>query len=53
MVSPVYESIKAEKEEEVFGISPQGNIANDEAMGADVKTWAAVPGYVDYLAPQL
>ena len=26
---------------------------NDEAMGADVATWAAVPGYVDYLAPQL
>ena len=22
-------------------------------MGADVATWAAVPGYVDYLAPQL
>ena len=53
MVAQVYESIKAVKEEVVFGISPQGNIANDEAMGADVKTWAAVPGYVDYLAPQL
>lgn len=53
MVAQVYESIKAVKEEVVFGISPQGNIANDEAMGADVKTWAAVSGYVDYLAPQL
>ena len=53
MVAQVYESIKAVKEEVVFGISPQGNIANDESMGADVKTWAAVPGYVDYLAPQL
>lgn len=53
MVSQVYESIKAVKPGVVFGISPQGNIQNDEAMGADVATWAAVPGYVDYLAPQL
>lgn len=53
MVAQVYESIKAVKPEVVFGISPQGNMQNDEAMGADVATWAAVPGYVDYLAPQL
>ena len=53
MVAQVYEAIKGVKPEVVFGISPQGNIQNDEAMGADVKTWAAVPGYVDYLAPQL
>ena len=53
MVAQVYEAIKGVKPEVVFGISPQGNIRNDEAMGADVKTWAAVPGYVDYLAPQL
>ena len=53
MVAQVYESVKAAREEVAFGISPQGTIQNDEAMGADVKTWAAVPGYVDYLAPQL
>ncbi len=53
MVAQVYESVKAAREEVVFGISPQGNIQNDEVMGADVKTWAAVSGYVDYLAPQL
>ena len=53
MVAQVYESVKAAREQVVFGISPQGNIQNDEVMGADVKTWAAVPGYVDYLAPQL
>ena len=53
MGAQVYESVKAAREEVVFGISPQGNIQNDEAMGADVKTWAAVSGYVDYLAPQL
>ena len=53
MVAEVYNAIKEVKPEVVFGISPQGNIKNDEAMGADVKTWAAVPGYVDYLCPQL
>ena len=53
MVAQVCSAIKSVKPEVVFGISPQGNIQNDEAMGADVETWAAVPGYVDYLAPQL
>ena len=53
MVAEVYNAIKEVKPEVVFGISPQGNIKNDEAMGADVKTRAAVPGYVDYLCPQL
>lgn len=37
----------------VFGISPQGNVENNIAMGADVNTWLSVPGYVDYLAPQI
>ncbi|MGI6254018.1 MAG: glycoside hydrolase family 10 protein [Acutalibacter sp.] len=53
MVAQVYSAIKQANSQVVFGISPQGNIQNDEAMGADVETWAAVPGYVDYLAPQL
>ncbi|MBO6138189.1 MAG: family 10 glycosylhydrolase [Lachnospiraceae bacterium] len=37
----------------VFGISPQGNIENNRAMGADVDTWLSAPGYVDYIAPQI
>lgn len=37
----------------MFGISPQGNVENNIAMGADVKTWLSVPGYVDYLIPQI
>ena len=36
-----------------FGVSPQGNLANDLAMGADVAAWCAAPGMVDYLCPQL
>lgn len=53
LVAQVYQAVKDARPEAAFGISPQGNIQNDEAMGADVSTWAAVPGYVDYLCPQL
>ncbi|MBR1634371.1 MAG: family 10 glycosylhydrolase [Lachnospiraceae bacterium] len=41
------------KKDKVFGISPQGNVANDMNAGADVKTWLSKDGYVDYVAPQL
>ena len=37
----------------VFGISPQGNLDNDLASGADVPTWFSKKGYVDYVAPQI
>lgn len=53
MVAEVYQKVKGEKPEVVFGISPAGNIENDLAMGADVNTWSAIPGYVDYICPQL
>lgn len=41
------------KEDMVFGISPQANYENDMRDGADVKTWLAKKGYVDYLMPQV
>ncbi len=53
LVAEVYEKVKKEREDVVFGISPQGNIQNDEDMGADVKAWCACPGYMDYICPQL
>ena len=53
LVAEVYEKVKQANSGTVFGISPQGNIQNDEAMGADVKSWCAVQGYVDYICPQL
>lgn len=53
MVQEVYEKVKKANPEVVFGISPQGNLENDEAMGADVRAWCAVPGYLDYICPQL
>ena len=53
MVQEVYEKVKQANPKAVFGISPQGNIENDENMGADVRSWCAVPGYLDYICPQL
>lgn len=53
LIQEVYQTVKSMDENLLFGISPQGNLENDTAMGADVATWCAVPGYVDYLCPQL
>ena len=53
MVNEVYLKIKAENPNCAFGISPQGNIDNDIKMAADVETWCAVSGYIDYICPQL
>ena len=44
---------RCHKEDKVFGISPQGNLYNDLAAGADVPTWLSKKGYVDYVAPQI
>lgn len=51
MISQVYQTAHAAGK--VFGISPQGNIENNRAMGADIDTWLSTPGYVDYICPQL
>lgn len=53
LVASVYAAIKNENPEVVFGISPQGNLQNDLNMAADVYTWGAISGYVDYLCPQM
>ncbi len=43
---------KADKNIE-FGISPQGNLKNNEKLSADVVSWCTVNGYVDYICPQI
>ncbi len=52
LVSAVYGL--ARQQGKTFGISPMGSIpkCREEAY-ADVALWAATPGYVDYLCPQL
>ena len=37
----------------VFGVSPQGNLANNSALGADPALWYTESGYIDYICPQL
>lgn len=51
MVASVHQTTAASGK--VFGISPQGNVENNIAMGADVYTWLSTPGYIDYIAPQI
>ena len=53
LVAAVYKMVKETKPNVVFGISPQGNIANDLNAGADVYTWCSKPGYIDYICPQI
>lgn len=54
MVREMYAGIKSVNSKVIFGISPQGNIDNNyQYQYADVRKWAANPGYMDYLVPQI
>ena len=50
----VYKTVKEEKSEVLFGISPEGNIDNNYSKNyADVRTWTSESGYIDFIMPQL
>ncbi|MBQ8514483.1 MAG: family 10 glycosylhydrolase [Ruminococcus sp.] len=53
MVSEIYEAIKKENPEVLFGISPQGTLHGNEVQYADIETWCSEPGYCDYIVPQI
>ena len=54
LVKTVYETVKAEKPDVRFGISPQGNNDNNyNGQYSDVALWMSEPGYVDYVLPQV
>ena len=53
LIAAVYHRIKQTAPDVVFGISPQGNLDNNEKINADVLTWCAQSGYIDYICPQL
>lgn len=54
LVSELYARVKETKPDVLFGISPAGNIQNDEEkLYADVIRWGSESGFVDYLMPQL
>jgi len=54
LVKAIYDAVKAENKDMLFGISPAGNIdTNMKSLSADVKTWCSTAGYVDYICPQI
>lgn len=53
LIKKVYSKIHSIKDNVVFGISPQGNVKNNDEIYADVKTWCSKKGYIDYICPQI
>ena len=53
MVRMAYEAVHSTGKELVFGISPQGNLGNNDGLFADVRTWCSEEGYIDYICPQI
>ena len=53
MVKSAYQAAHEADSDILFGISPQGNLNNNDSLSADVKTWCAQKGYIDYICPQI
>ena len=54
LVSSLWSTVKQQDENMLFGISPAGNfntVYNNQY--ADIYTWCATPGYIDYICPQV
>ncbi len=53
LVSGLYSMVKEVNPDMIFGISPAGNDSNVRRDGADIDTWCANTGYIDYICPQV
>lgn len=53
LVSETYLNVHRVRDDMVFGISPQGNLANNQKLCADVENWCAKRGFLDYICPQI
>lgn len=53
LICKVYRTIKSADSSVEFGISPQGNIGNNDGLYADVKSWCTCKGFADYICPQI
>lgn len=53
LICKVYRTIKSVDPSVEFGISPQGNIGNNDGLYADVKSWCTCKGFADYICPQI
>lgn len=53
LIAGTYMAVHANNKNIEFGISPQGNLKNNEKLSADVVSWCGMHGYVDYICPQI
>lgn len=53
MIAAAYRGVHETKDDVLFGVSPQGNLKNNEELYADVNKWCAEKGYIDYICPQI
>lgn len=53
LICKVYRTIKSVDSSVEFGISPQGNIGNNDGLYADIKSWCTCKGFADYICPQI
>lgn len=53
LISEVYRTVHSLDKDIEFGISPQGNLGNNAGLNADVLSWCAQLGYIDYICPQI
>ena len=53
MVRTVYQTVKKQDPNLLFGISPAGNIEYAESLGCDLSTWLSQDGYIDCIVPQI
>ena len=53
LICKVYRTIKSVDSSVEFGISPQGNIGNNDGLYADVKSWCTCKGFADYICTQI
>ena len=53
MIRSVYQAVHRTKNNVLFGVSPQGNLSNNEELCADVVKWCEESGYIDYICPQI
>ncbi|MGN0632012.1 MAG: glycoside hydrolase family 10 protein [Ruminococcus sp.] len=53
LVKEIYDAVKSENENVLFGISPQGTLNGNNTQYADPQKWCSEEGYCDYIVPQI
>ena len=53
LICDTYKAIHNINKNIEFGISPQGNLNNNESLYAEVKAWCSCKGFIDYICPQI